>query len=284
MDYIVHNGVLSKRETIAIDIEDRGYQFGDGIYEVVRIYNGRLFAWEGHSRRLFASAQKIGIDIPYSPIRLQDIIEELVLKNGLITGTVYIQFTRGVSPRNHAFPGKDVLPTFIAYTRESKRPVASMESGIEACIIEDRRWLNCDIKSLNLLGNILAYDEAAKKGCNEAILNRDGKITEGSHTNVSIIKDGVLITHPADNLILNGITRQLVLMLCEELSIPYKERTFTTEELLSADEVVLTGTTLEIVPVVKINGQAVGKAPYNTTRKLQKAFLAKIESECGKLK
>lgn len=284
MDYIVHNGALSKRETIAIDIEDRGYQFGDGIYEVIRIYNGKLFAWEGHSRRLFASAQKIGIEIPYSPKRLKEIIEELVLKNELTTGTVYLQFTRGVSPRNHAFPGKEVVPTFIAYTRESERPVVLMESGAEVCIIEDKRWLNCDIKSLNLLGNILAFEEAVKQGCKEAILNRDGMITEGSHTNVSIIKDGILITHPANNLILNGITRQLVLMLCEELSIPYEERPFTPGELMSADEVFLSGTTLEIIPVVKTNGQAVGKAPYTTTRKLQKAFLAKIENECGRLK
>ena len=284
MGYIVYNGVLSKRETIAIDIEDRGYQFGDGIYEVVRVYNGKLFAWEGHSSRLYASAKKISITIPYTVDQLQKLIEEMIIKNNLITGTVYLQFTRGVSPRNHAFPGNDVLPTFIAYTKESERPVLLIEEGVDTWVIEDKRWLHCDIKSLNLLGNILAYDQAMKQGSREAILNRDGKITEGSHTNVFIIVDGILYTHPANNLILNGITRQIVLALCEKCSVPFKEEAFTFEELMDADEVFLTSTTMEITPVVKINGQAVSKGSFVTTRKLQEAFLAQIVNECGSLK
>ena len=159
-----------------------------------------------------------------------------------------------------------------------------MESGAEVCTIEDKRWLHCDIKSLNLLGNILAYDEAVKQGCNEAILNRDGVITEGSHSNVFIVKDGALITHPSNNLILNGITRQIVLMLCERLTIPYEERAFSSEELMAADEVFLTSTTLEITPIVKINGKVIGQTLPVMTRKLQEAYLTEIESECGSLK
>ena len=283
MDYIVYNGALSKREAIAIDIEDRGYQFGDGIYEVIRIYNGKLFAWEGHIERLFASAQKISLEIPYTKGQLKKILEDLIAKNNLVTGTVYLQFTRGVSPRKHAFPGKETSPTFVAYTRDSERPVKQMETGVETWIVEDKRWLHCDIKSLNLLGNILAYEDAHKEGCYEAILNRDGRITEGSHTNVLIIVDGVLITHPANNLILNGITRQIILKLCEQLSIPVKEKEFTPKELMEADEVFLTSTTLEITPVVKINGQLIGKGPSLITKKLQAAFKAEIENECGRL-
>ena len=283
MDYIVYNGELSKRETIAIDIEDRGYQFGDGIYEVIRIYNGKLFAWEGHVERLFASAKKIRLEIPYTWGQLKKILEDLIAKNNLVTGTVYLQFTRGVSPRKHAFPGTEILPTFVAYTRDSERPVKQMETGVETWIVEDKRWLHCDIKSLNLLGNILAYEDAHKEGCYEAILNRGGKITEGSHTNVAIIVDGVLITHPANNLILNGITRQIILKLCEQLSIPVKEREFTPKELIEANEVFLTSTTLEITPVVKVNGQLIGKGPFLITKKLQAAFRAEIENECGRL-
>ena len=281
MNYIIHNGKLTERETIAIDIEDRGYQFGDGIYEVVRVYNGKLFAWKGHSSRLYASAQKINITIPYSVEQLQKLVEEMILRNKLNTGTVYLQFSRGVSPRNHAFPGEDVRPTFIAYTKESKRPVSLLEKGVDTWVIEDKRWLYCDIKSLNLLANILAYNEAMKKGCSEAILNRDGKITEGSHTNVSIIVDGVLLTHPANNLILNGITRQIVLSFCEKCSVPVREEAFTLNQLLNADEVFLTSTTLEITPVVKINNQIVGDGSFVVTRKLQEAFIAQIENECG---
>ena len=283
MDYIVYNGALSKRETIAIDIEDRGYQFGDGIYEVIRIYNGKLFAWEGHIERLFASAKKIRLEIPYTWGQLKKILEDLIAKNNLVTGTVYLQFSRGVSPRKHAFPGTEILPTFVAYTRDSERPVKQMETGVETWIVEDKRWLHCDIKSLNLLGNILAYEDAHKEGCYEAILNREGKITEGSHTNVAIIVDGVLITHPANNLILNGITRQIILKLCEQLSIPVKEKEFTPKELMEADEVFLTSTTLEITPVVKVNGQLIGKGPSLITKKLQAAFEAEIENECGRL-
>ena len=283
MDYIVYNGALSKRETIAIDIEDRGYQFGDGIYEVIRIYNGKFFAWEGHIERLFASAQKIRLEIPYTREQLKKILEDLIVKNNVVIGTVYLQFTRGVSPRKHAFPGSEILPTFVAYTRDSERPVKQMESGVETWIVEDKRWLHCDIKSLNLLGNILAYEDAHKEGCYEAILNRGGKITEGSHTNVAIIVDGVLITHPANNLILNGITRQIILKLCERLLIPVKEKEFTPKELMEADEVFLTSTTMEITPVVKINGQLIGKGPSLITKKLQAAFREEIENECGRL-
>ena len=283
MDYIVYNGALSKRETIAIDIEDRGYQFGDGIYEVIRIYNGKLFAWEGHIERLFASAQKIRLEIPYTKGQLKKILEDLIAKNNLVTGTVYLQFTRGVSPRKHAFPGKETSPTKGAYKLDCGRSMLQMETGVETWIVEDKRWLHCDIKSLNLLGNILAYEDAHKEGCYEAILNRDGRITEGSHTNVLIIVDGVLITHPANNLILNGITRQIILKLCEQLSIPVKEKEFTPKELMEADEVFLTSTTLEITPVVKINGQLIGKGPSLITKKLQAAFKAEIENECGRL-
>ena len=283
MDYIVHNGKLAERETIAIDIEDRGYQFGDGIYEVIRVYNGKLFAWKGHCNRLYASAQKIGLTIPYALEQLKEMLDDLIGKNELQTGTVYLQFTRGVSPRNHAFPGNEVLPTFIAYTKESERPVTKMETGVDTWVIEDKRWLYCDIKSLNLLGNILAYDQAMKQGCSEAILHRDGIITEGSHTNVAIIKEGILLTHPANNLILNGITRQIILTLCEKQSIPFKERAFTIEELMDADEAFLSSTTLEITPIVSINGQVVGKGPFVVTKKLQEAFLTEIEKECGSL-
>ena len=246
-------------------------------------YNGKLFAWEGHVERLFASAKKIRLEIPYTWGQLKKILEDLIAKNNLVTGTVYLQFTRGVSPRKHAFPGTEILPTFVAYTRDSERPVKQMETGVETWIVEDKRWLHCDIKSLNLLGNILAYEDAHKEGCYEAILNRGGKITEGSHTNVAIIVDGVLITHPANNLILNGITRQIILKLCEQLSIPVKEREFTPKELIEADEVFLTSTTLEITPVVKVNGQVIGKGPFLITKKLQAAFRAEIENECGRL-
>ncbi|WP_455662525.1 D-amino-acid transaminase [Pradoshia sp.] len=285
MSFIVFNGELSKRDTITVDIEDRGYQFGDGIYEVVRVYNGCLFTWKEHVERLYASAEKIRMTIPYTMEEMKVMMDKLIEKNQLIEGTIYLQLTRGIAPRNHAFPGSDVQAVLVAYTRLGERPVKLMEEGVDALIIEDKRWLHCDIKSLNLLGNVLAHQEALDAGCYEAILHRDGVITEGSHTNVSIVSDGTVYTHPANNLILNGISRRVMLKACESQSIPFKEEAFTVDQLMRADEVFITSTTLEITPVRRINGQPAGvEGQYPVIRQLQESFTAAIETECGSLR
>ena len=284
MSYIVFNGELSKRDTISIDIEDRGYQFGDGIYEVVRVYNGRLYTWEEHVERLYASAEKIRMTVPYAKEEMKAVMERLIEKNKLTDGTIYLQLTRGIAPRNHAFPGSDVQAVLVAYTRLGDRPVALMDKGVDALIVEDKRWLHCDIKSLNLLGNVLAHQEALDAGCYEAILHRDGVVTEGSHTNISIVINGTVYTHPANNLILNGISRKVMLKACESTAIPYKEEAFTVEQLMKADEAFITSTTLEITPIRRINNQPVGiEGEYKVIRQLQEAFRADIEAECGPL-
>ena len=284
MSYIVFNGELSKRDTISIDIEDRGYQFGDGIYEVVRVYNGRLYTWEEHVERLYASAEKIRMTVPYAKEEMKAVMERLIEKNKLTDGTIYLQLTRGIAPRNHAFPGSDVQAVLVAYTRLGDRPVALMEKGVDALIVEDKRWLHCDIKSLNLLGNVLAHQEALDAGCYEAILHRDGVVTEGSHTNISIVINGTVYTHPANNLILNGISRKVMLKACESTATPYKEEAFTVEQLMKADEAFITSTTLEITPIRRINNQPVGiEGEYKVIRQLQEAFRGDIEAECGPL-
>ena len=284
MSYIVFNGELTKRDTISIDIEDRGYQFGDGIYEVVRVYNGRLFTWEEHVERLYASAEKIRMTVPYAKEEMKAVMEKLIEKNQLTDGTIYLQLTRGIAPRNHAFPGSDVQAVLVAYTRVSDRPVALMEKGVDALVVEDKRWLHCDIKSLNLLGNVLAHQEALDAGCYEAILHRDGVVTEGSHTNISIVMNGTVYTHPANNLILNGISRKVMLKACDSTATSYKEEAFTVEQLLKADEAFITSTTLEITPIRRINNQPIGiEGEYKVIRKLQEAFTAYIEAECGPL-
>ena len=284
MSYIVFNGELTKRDTISIDIEDRGYQFGDGIYEVVRVYNGRLFTWEEHVERLYASAEKIRMTVPYAKEEMKAVMEKLIEKNQLTDGTIYLQLTRGIAPRNHAFPGSDVQAVLVAYTRVSDRPVALMEKGADALVVEDKRWLHCDIKSLNLLGNVLAHQEALDAGCYEAILHRDGVVTEGSHTNISIVINGTVYTHPANNLILNGISRKVMLKACVSTATPYKEEAFTVEQLMKADEAFITSTTLEITPIRRINNQPIGiEGEYKVIRQLQEAFRADIEAECGPL-
>lgn len=283
MEYVIVGGELLERSLATVDVEDRGYQFGDGVYEVIRVYNGRMFTGKEHLDRLHESAEKIGIKIPYETVELEQMLERLIEKNGLTLGTIYMQFTRGTSPRNHAFPS-NVTPTFVAYTRKVDRPVGSMEEGVKAILVEDIRWLRCDIKSLNLLGNLLAKQKAVEAGCFEAIQHREQVVTEGSLSNISIVVNGVVRTHPANNLILNGISRQKVKVICDRDGIPFIEEAFTVEELRKADEVFLTGTTVEVTPIIEVEKQLIANGrPGEMTKKLQKLLEAEIEKECGTL-
>lgn len=283
MDYVIVGGEIVERAHASVDIEDRGYQFGDGVYEVIRVYNGKMFTAKEHLHRLQESAKKISIQIPYSTSKLEEKLNSLIEKNTLKNGIVYMQFTRGASPRNHAFPS-NVAPTFVAYTRNADRPVGSMEEGVKTIFLEDIRWLRCDIKSLNLLGNLLAKQKAVEAGCFEAIQHRGEIVTEGSSSNVAIVKNGTVITHPANNLILNGITRQKVKQVCEQNQIPFEEKEFTLEELLRADEVFLTGTTVEVTPIIEVEEKKISSGiPGAVTRKLQQLIKDEIEKECGTL-
>ncbi len=284
MQNVILNGELLERGKVSIDIEDRGYQFGDGVYEVIRVYNGKMFTEDEHLERLWASAASIGIEIPYSKEELKAQLKQLIEKDQVTTGTVYLQFSRGISARKHPFPPNGVMPTFVAYTKEVGRPVEKMQAGVKAIITDDIRWLRCDIKSLNLLGNLLANQKAAEAGCDEAILHREGRVTEGSHSNVSIVKDGTIYTHPANHFILNGISRRVMLSICEREGISVIEEPFTLAELTQADEVFLTGTTVEVMPVVELDGKPVASGkPGPLTQKLQALFKLEIEQQCGKL-
>ena len=291
MEKIILNGEMVERSTVNIDIEDRGYQFGDGIYEVIRVYNGKLFTKEAHIKRLYESAEKISMILPFDQKSIEQQLENLVEENQLKTGIIYLQFTRGVSMRAHGFPGEDVTPVFVAYTREVERPKSSMDNGVKGILVDDIRWLRCDIKSLNLLGNILAKQEAANHGCFEAIQHRSNIVTEGSSSNVFVVKNGELWTHPATNLILNGITRRVILDICKEQEIQVIEKPFTVDELLEADEIFISSTTSEIMPIVHfakntktdilLDEKRIGEGqPGKLTRKLQKLFEQEIEKQC----
>ena len=276
---ILWNDQIVEEKEVKIGFEDRGYQFGDGVYEVVKIYNGDLFTAKEHIDRLYASADKIQIVIPFTKDKLHQLMHELIETNEVKNGQIYLQITRGDSPRVHNFPNPAVNSVLTAYTKETTRPLAQQESGIKACFVEDIRWLRCDIKSLNLLGNVLAKQEAVTKGCFEAILHRGETITEGSSSNMYGIKDGVLYTHPISNLILNGITRKVLLDCCEEIGLKVVEEAFTKEEALNMDEFIMSSTSAEVMPVISIDGNVVGDGkPGEFTRKLQKAFEQKIPS------
>lgn len=281
MEYVIVGGEIVERGLATVDIEDRGYQFGDGVYEVIRVYNGKMFTAKEHLNRLQESAEKISIQLPYQPSELEEMLQGLIEKNELSNGIIYMQFTRGASPRNHAFP-HNVAPTFVAYTRKVERPVSSMQEGVKAIFFEDIRWLRCDIKSLNLLGNLLAKQKAVEAGCFETIQHRGDIVTEGSSSNVAIVKNGTVITHPANNLILNGITRQKVKQVCEQNQIPFEEKEYTVEEVLQADEIFLSGTTVEVTPIVEVEEKKIsGGIPGEVTKKLQQLLKDEIEKVCG---
>jgi D-alanine transaminase len=269
---ILLNDRFIERDEAIIDIEDRGYQFGDGVYEVVRIYNGKPFQLDEHMERLERSLNEIRLPLPYDIALLSDYIKELIQKEPVKDGIVYLQVTRGQAIRSHGFP-KETNSVITAYTREMPRPVQKLKDGISAHLTDDIRWLRCDIKSLNLLGNVLAKQEALDNDCGEAIFHRGDKVTEGSSSNVFIKKGEEWYTHPATNLILNGITRRFVLELMASLDMPVIEQTFNLADLLNADEVIVTSTTQEVMPVVTVDGEPIANGEVGEwTRKLQAAF------------
>lgn len=284
MEFALLNGSIIERSEAKVDVEDRGYQFGDGIYEVIRVYNGKMFTAAEHLARFNKSAESIGITLPYSILQLTEMLEELLIKNNLETGNIYMQVTRGTAPRNHVFPAGNVTPTLVAYTIKGVRPFDSLKSGVKTILTEDIRWLRCDIKSLNLLGNLLAKQKASEQGCFEAIQHRGQDVTEGSSSNIFIVKNGTVITHESNHLILKGITKNVILDLCLKNNIPVHERTFSLEELEVAEEVFLSSTTSEVMPVIEINGKKVHTGvPGPITLKLQRLFEIEIEKQCGAL-
>ena len=273
MTKVFINGEFVNEEDAKVSYEDRGYVFGDGIYEYIRAYDGKLFTVKEHFERFLRSAEEIGLDLNYTIEELIELVRRLLKENNVVNGGIYIQATRGAAPRNHSFPTPPVKPVIMAFTKSYDRPYEELEQGVYAITTEDIRWLRCDIKSLNLLGNVLAKEYA------EAIQHRGNIVTEGASSNVYAIKDGVIYTHPVNNFILNGITRRVIKWIAEDEQIPFKEETFTVEFLKSADEVIISSTSAEVMPITKIDGENVQDGQVGTiTRQLQQGFEKYIQS------
>lgn len=282
MTYVLFNNQITERENVKIDMEDRGYNFGDGVYEVIAVYNSKPFTSEEHLQRFEKSAEKLEIALPYKKELLESLLTDLIKKNNLVTGIIYVQMTRGVSPRAHLYE-RNVAGLITGFTREMAPPIKQKQEGVDVLVAEDIRWLRCDIKTINLLGNTMLKREAADKKCLEAIMQRNNLLTEGSSSNLFIVKDGTLFTHPATNLILNGITRQIVIKLAGEANIPVMEEAFTLKQLKEADEVFLTSTTQEITPIISTKGDLSTTFSIGTvTRTLQQLFTNYRETICGK--
>ncbi|MDP4448197.1 D-amino-acid transaminase [Staphylococcus hyicus] len=276
---VLLNESFVEEQDAKIAYNDRGYNFGDGIYEYVRIYDNKLFTAKEHFERLLRSASEIGLDLNHTVESLTTLVREFAQVNQVTNGGVYIQVTRGAAPRDHAFPTPSVEPVLTGFVKSYDRPYKALEEGVSVVTTEDIRWLRCDIKSLNLLGNVLAKEYATKYNAEEAIQHRGEIVTEGASSNVYAIKDGVVHTHPANNFILNGITRRVIQWVCEDENIEFNEEPFTIDFLKSADEVIISSTSVEVMPVVLIDGEPVADGKVGRiTRQLQKGFEKYIQS------
>ncbi|MBI4787748.1 MAG: D-amino-acid transaminase [Chloroflexi bacterium] len=270
------NGRFIPKAEISISPDDRGFLFADGAYEVIRTYTGKLFQVEAHLTRLRRSIRELEIADP-GVENLCQVAEELLARNDLThaDATVYIQVTRGVAPRKHAFPDHTVPPTVYVSAAPFKPSPIKAQTGVKVILVPDFRWARCDIKSVSLTPNVLASQRAVENGAEEALFVRDGVVAEGSHSNFGAVFSGVFITHPATNYILAGITRAVVLNLCRDLGIPFQEAPIFEKDLRDAEELVLLGTTTEVMPVVQVDEWMVGAGtPGPITVKLQDAFRA----------
>lgn len=253
---------------------DRGFLFADGVYESIRTYNGKLFRYKDHLDRLKRSLRETRINFKELN-SLESIIYDLIKKNEIENeALVYLQVTRGSAlTRTHTFPKEDITPTIFIYVKEFKENAEEQAEGVKVIFQEDVRWLRCDIKSTSLLPVVLASQKALEEGAAEAILVRDGMITEGTHTNFFAIKDETVYTAPASRLILSGITRKIVLELCASFKINFREEFINKEELKNFDEFFITSTTKEITPVTCIEYWRVNDAiPGKITMSLQSVF------------
>lgn len=254
---VVHlNGAFLPLEQASISVLDRGFLFGDGVYEVIPVYNGRLFRLDQHLQRLEHSLAAIRIDNPHTREEWHRLLTDLVERNGDGDQSIYLQITRGVALRNLAFP-MDVKPTVFAMS-SPMHARSGVEQGVDAIVVQDPRWQHCDIKAITLLPAVLMRQQAVDQGAAEAIMLREGLLTEGAACNVFIVHNGVAITPPHSERLLPGITRDLVVELCRQHAIPCEERNVSEAELRSADEVWITSSPTGVLPVTHLDGATIG--------------------------
>ncbi len=262
-------------------VEDRGYQLADGVYEVVAIHRGRFLDEQPHLDRLDRSLRELRIDWPMPQAALKQVMRELVRRNAVHQGLIYIQVTRGVAPRDHAFPRPRVAPSLVMTTRRARSvPLAALREGVSVVTVPDIRWARCDIKSISLLPNVLGKQAAVEAGAYETWqVNASGVVTEGSSTNAWIVtRQGKVVTHPPGPQILSGVTRLTVLRLAAESQITVEERPFTLDELKTAREAFLTSTSSHVLPVTRVDGEPIGDGrPGKVALRLRELYLTDLE-------
>ncbi|MCO6390654.1 D-amino-acid transaminase [Aliihoeflea aestuarii] len=280
------NGRYLPHRNAVVHVEDRGYQFADGVYEVCEISRGFIIDMEPHLDRLDRSLRELRISWPMSRAALQTVMREVIARNGVANGLVYIQVTRGVAPRDHFFPTVPVKSALVVTAKKGNPAAADKraEAGINVITVPENRWERVDIKSVGLLPNVLARQQAREAGAQEAwFVDPDGTVKEGAATNAWIVtKDGKLVTRPAESGILKGITRATVMKVAQKLGLDVEERGFSVEEARSAREAFITAASTIVMPVVAIDGHSVANShPGSTALSLRKAFFDVAEKTAG---
>jgi D-alanine transaminase len=273
------NGETLPLAEARIDVEDRGFQFADGVYEVIRLYNGRPFTLVEHMERLERSAAGIMLALPLGTAELASEIEKFIRKQGPKDGMVYLQLTRGVAPRNHLFSA--CKPTLLFYTRPLPPvPKPGESEGVKLFTVADERWQRCWIKSIALLPNVLAKNAAVAAGADEAVFSENGIVTECSSSNFFAVIRGELLTHPVGPKVLSGVSRLALLELARQIDVPAAERPVSEAEAMEADELFITSTIREIGWVTRWNDRSVGEGRCGpVTLKLHRAFQERIARE-----
>ena len=277
-NFVYLNNKYVKFKDAKIHIEDRGFQFSDSVYEVIKIINKKLLDFDFHMRRLKFSTTELNFNFKINNKLLKNIFEILIKKNKLNNGIIYLQITRGIQPREHAYK-KNLIPNVIIYTAKKKFNLPNKSyKGYKAITYPDIRWGRPDIKTTSLLANIIAATEASKKGAYETILVKGKKVTEAAHSNVWIVKDNKIITHPANKEILKGVTRTVLINLIKSLRFKLIEKEFSIKQLYKADEVFITSSGSFVTPIiqidnVKINNKKIGKITKLLALNLYKSII-----------
>ncbi len=276
MSIVYLNGKYTDSSAAAISPDDRGFVFSDGIYEVIRYYNGKPFRFDDHISRLMSGAEFMRFDTSVFP-DFRAVGMELSERNSLEncgSRLLYIQVTRGTAPRSHAFPSAGTAMTVYATVKPFESDRSAQSRGVNIMTVHDNRWERCDIKTTMLIPNVLAKQKARESGFYDAVFIRNGVVTEGTHINVFAVIDGTLRTHPADNRILGGVTRKEVIEICTALNIPCAEKEFSYDEMLNATEIFLSGTTAEITPVIEVDWNRIADGnPGGITTAILSEFL-----------
>lgn len=284
MSTVYLNGEYIPKEQAFVSVDDRGFLFGDGIYEVTAAYKGTLFRFPRHLARMNRGLGALRID--FDPSGVEEIHRRLLAENGLEdlpVSYVYLQITRGVAKRTHRFPDPAPTPTLYLFAGEYARPPREQwEQGFKAVTVNDVRWARRDLKTIQLLPNVLGAQAPADVGVDEIVFVHEGMAIEGSHNNFFMVFGDTVVTHPLSNQILPGITREVVLELAAKLGYPVEERSVTVEEMFSADEAFHSGTLSEVKPCVEVDGKPIGSGKVGpVTRALFDAFLAETERVAG---